>query len=248
MKTTQLVTTVSAEILRFHVRNLSPGILMNPGNDPDFVDKVLRQKQPQQAHTDWTVDQVATGKIYRSEKGADGSPGRMGFPMQNLISSLVGAGQYVKINKKQISTAKSTILFEFLDFPEDFIVFKNTDKDGNVPWKPSLFKGNLDSGGKKTAVAIVRPRIPHWEAMFTLRLDTKRKATRETVIELVETAGRKIGLCDWRPTCKGRFGRFVITKIEVLQITDEKVETPLIEYETNDAPMELVEMAGLAVK
>jgi hypothetical protein len=243
MKITQLITTVSAEMIRFHVKNLSPGILFNPGNDPNFVDKVLRQKQQQPAHTDWTIEQVSAGKIYRSEKGVDGSPGRMGFPTQNLISCLIGAGQYVKVGKKQISTAKSTILFEFLDFPEDFVAFKDTDEYGNVPWKPSLLRGNLDSGGKKTAVAIVRPRVPHWEAMFTVRLDTKRKATRETVIELIEVGGRKIGLCDYRPTCKGRFGRFVIKKIEVLPIKDEKVETPLVEYESNDAPAELLELA-----
>lgn len=245
MKTSELSVVVSAEMLQFHIKSLSPGMLQNPGNDPDFLDIVLRQKKPSQKRTDWTIQEEAGTKLYRSERGADGSPGKMGFPTQNIISCLIGSGRYVKSGKQQISTAKSTTLFEFLDFPEDFIVFKDTDKDGNIPWHGFLKKGNLDQGGKKTACPIVRPRIPHWEAVFTVRLDTKRKVSRDTIIQLVETAGRKIGLCDWIPIHKGRFGRFVITKIVVLPIKDVKISIPVVEYEIEDAPAELLKLAGV---
>lgn len=243
MKNSILSTVVSAEVLRFHLKSLSPGMLQNPGNDPDFLDIVLRQKQPSQKRTDWSVNEEAGTKLYRSEKGVDGGVGKMGFPTQNIISCLVGAGRYVKAGKKQISTAKSTILFEFLDFPEDFCVFKDTDQKGNIPSHGFLAKGNLDSGGKKVAVAIVRPRIPHWETTFTVRLDTKRGVSRDTVVALVETAGRKIGLCDWNPIHRGRFGRFVISKMEILPIQDSKIEIPVVEYELADAPAELRELA-----
>ena len=245
MKETIITTAVSAEFLRFHLKNLSPGMLQNPGNDPDFLDTVLRQKQPSQKRTDWTVQEEAGTKLYRSESEADDSPSKMGFPMQNLIACLVGAGRYVKSGKNQISTAKSTTLFEFLDFPEDFCVFKDVDKDGNIPYYGFLAKGNLDSGGKKVAVAITRPRIPHWETSFTVRLDTKRGVSRDTVVALVETAGRKIGLCDWNPIHRGRFGRFVISKMEILPVKDAKVEIPVVEYEAADAPVELRELAGV---
>ena len=243
MKETIITTAVSAEFLRFHLKNLSPGMLQNPGNDPDFLDTVLRQKQPSQKRTDWTVQEEAGTKLYRSESGADGSPAKMGFPMQNLIACLVGAGRYVKSGKNQISTAKSTTLFEFLDFPEDFCVFKDTDKDGNIPYYGFLAKGNLNSGGNKVAVAITRPRIPHWETSFTVRLDTKRGVSRDTVVALVETAGRKIGLCDWNPIHRGRFGRFVISKMEILPVKDAKVEIPVVEYDPSDAPADLRELA-----
>lgn len=232
-------------MIRAHLKSLSPGQLQNPGNDIDFLDIVLRQKKASAKRTDWSVEEEAGTKRYRSEAGADGSPGKMGFPTQNFIACLVGAGRYVKAGKQQISTAKSTILFEFLDFPEDFCVFKDTDKDGNIPWHGFLAKGNLDSGGKKVAVAIVRPRIPHWETTVTVRLDTKRGIKRETVIQMIETAGRKIGLCDWNPIHKGRFGRFIISKLEVLPIKDEKVEIPVVEYELTDAPAELKALAGV---
>ncbi len=245
MKTTTLTTVVSAEVLRFHLKSLSPGMLQNPGNDPDFLDIVLRQKQQSQKRTDWTVQEEAGTKLYRSEKLSDGSITKMGFPTQNLIACLVGAGRYVKSGKLQISTAKSTTLFEFLDFPEDFCVFKDIDKDGNIPWKGFLAKGNLDSGGKKVAVAITRPRIPHWETSFTVRLDTKRGISRDTVVALVETAGRKIGLCDWNPIHRGQFGRFIISKMEILPVKDAKVEIPVVEYEADDAPADLRALAGV---
>ncbi|KKU58617.1 MAG: hypothetical protein UX81_C0020G0001 [Parcubacteria group bacterium GW2011_GWA2_47_12] len=245
MKETIITTAVSAEFLRFHLKNLSPGMLQNPGNDPDFLDTVLRQRQQSQKRTDWTVQEEAGTKLYRSESEADDSPSKMGFPMQNLIACLVGAGRYVKSGKNQISTAKSTTLFEFLDFPEDFCVFKDVDKDGNIPYYGFLAKGNLDSGGKKVAVAITRPRIPHWETSFTVRLDTKRGVSRDTVVALVETAGRKIGLCDWNPIHRGRFGRFVISKMEILPVKDAKVEISVVEYDLSDAPADLRELAGV---
>ena len=242
MKTTTLTTVVSAEVLRFHLKSLSPGMLQNPGNDPDFLDIVLRQKQPSQKRTDWTVQEEAGTKLYRSESGTDGSPATMGFPTQNLISCLVGAGRYVKSGKLQISTAKSTTLFEFLDFPEDFCVFKDIDKDGNIPWKGSsketwTRRQKLLSPLPNRAFRTGRPRLRS--------AGHETEISRDTVVALIETAGRKIGLCDWNPIHRGRFGRFIISKMEILPVKDAKVEIPVVEYEADDAPADLRALAGV---
>ena len=67
----------------------------------------------------------------------------------------------------------------------------------------------------------------------------------DAVVKLVETAGRKIGLCDWRPAKKGRFGRFVITKIEVLPVIEKEEKAEEVEYTAATAPKELLELAGV---
>jgi len=49
---------------------------------------------------------------------------------------------------------------------------------------------------------------------FTLEIDEK-EVSPETIRQLVEVAGNKIGLCDFRPTRRGPFGRFEIAEWKV---------------------------------
>jgi hypothetical protein len=55
----------------------------------------------------------------------------------------------------------------------------------------------------------------------------------------VEVAGRKIGLCDWRPQKKGRFGRFTIGKIETFPFKEDKQIVQIVNYTENDVPEDL---------
>jgi hypothetical protein len=79
---------------------LSPGLLLNPAT-PELLD-ALRTKKQVQKRTDWSVEDEAGTKLYRSEEG------KMGLPTQNLMSCIINAGQHVKSGKKSLSTAKST--------------------------------------------------------------------------------------------------------------------------------------------
>jgi len=225
------------KLIRFTIASLSPGMLQNPATEQLLND--LRLGNRPQKRTDWTVEEEASAKLYRSENR------RMGVPMQNIMACIVLAGQYVKSGKKNLSTAKSTTVFDFLDFVEDFCVFQDCDEKGNVPWKPFLIKGNMDNKGSKTAVCITRPRIPSWSLNFTVRFDDKRGISDDTVAKLVETAGRKIGLCDFRPATKGCFGRFVIKKVETLPLKDEKQEIEQVIYTNENAPADLKDLAGV---
>lgn len=226
------------KLMRFTLRGLSPGMLLDPKTDE--VLEALRTKKSSQKRTDWTVEQEAGTKFYRSENG------RMGLPIANLVQCLVLAGQHVKTGKKQISTAESTILFDFLDFPEDFCEFLDLDEQGNLPWRPFKAGGQLKQRGSKTAVCIVRPRVLHWRLSFVIKFDDKREVSEETVIKLVTVAGRKSGLCAWRPGCKGRFGRFVIEKLEVVPIEEEEQVMERVDYAADEAPAELLALAKVA--
>ena len=236
------------KLIRFTITNLSPGMLQNPAT-PELLE-ALRTKTPIQKKTDWTVGEEAGTKLYRSENG------RMGVPMQNIMSAIVLAGQHVKSGKKAISTAKSTTVFDFLEFVEDFCVFDGcVDPSGgafpdpkfNIPWTPFPVKGTMHQGASETAVCIVRPRIPHWKLAFTVKFDDKRGVSQDSVEKLVEIAGRKIGLCDWRPAKKGRFGRFVISKVGVMTVSSEEYPIERAEYTKETAPAELLALLEIAV-
>jgi hypothetical protein len=119
------------KLIRFTLTSLSPGMLLNPAT-PELLE-ALRTKKQAQKRTDWTVEQEAGTKLYRSEHG------RMGIPTQNLMACIVNAGQHVKSGKKSLSTAKSTQIFDFLEFVDDFCEFLDLDDKGNVrAEKPSL--------------------------------------------------------------------------------------------------------------
>lgn len=220
------------KLIRFTLVALSPGLLLNPATS-ELLD-ALRTKKQVQKRTDWTVEAEAGTKLYRSEEG------KMGLPTQNLMSCIVNAGQHVKSGKKFLSTAKSTQIYDFLEFMDDFLEFLDLDENGDVPWKPFLVKGTMHTAGKETAVCITRPRILKWRIAFTVKFDDNREVDQSTLIKLVEIAGRKIGLCDWRPQKKGRFGRFVIEKVEILPFKEEKQDVQMVEYTSEDAPVDLM--------
>ena len=54
-----------------------------------------------------------------------------------------------------------------------------------------------------------RPRVDEWECPFTLDID-ESMFSPALVRAIVDDAGKKIGLGDYRPSRKGPFGRFVV--------------------------------------
>ena len=63
-------------------------------------------------------------------------------------------------------------------------------------------------------VKIARPRIRAWEATFTMMVDDE-KYDVNMLREIIEEAGKTVGLGPWRPSLKGPYGKFVITAFKV---------------------------------
>ena len=58
-----------------------------------------------------------------------------------------------------------------------------------------------------------RPRFDQWEVSFNLEYDTA--LLNETELrQVIDDAGSRVGLLDFRPEKKGPFGRFIVTKWE----------------------------------
>jgi hypothetical protein len=243
MKATTGTQTEAKKALKqlriYTLQSLSPGMLQNPKTEA-LLDS-LRTGKRLPAKKDWTIQEESSTKLYRSANG------KMGVPMQNIIASLMSAGQSVALKgKKMISTAKSTKLYDFLDFRTEFCEFLECDKDGNVPWTPFMIGGVMHQGANGVAVAITRPRIAHWTLDVPVIYDSEREVSEKSVDQLFEIAGRTIGICDWRPMNKGRFGRFVVKKVTILPIQEEKntIENVLLTAET--ASPEILALAGVS--
>lgn len=188
--------------VRCTIKSLSPGML--PNQMTPVLLESLRTGVRLPKMKDVSITEQAEAVLYKDENG------RLGIPVENLYACLVEAGRAIKLgqagsSKKMVSNADSTELFSFLEIEEEFLWFpKGTE------WRPFPHRGRLKDKAR-TAVCIVRPRIPHWELTFHCLVDGNLFGANR-LPELLTRAGRSIGLCDWRPGCKGRFGRFVVTE------------------------------------
>jgi hypothetical protein len=148
-----------------------------------------------------TLREEADAKVHRMPEG------QPHIPVYMLMSCFIGAGQFVRMDgKRQISTAKSTILPGLL-----------TIEDRWLPLQPGTYEvdiaqGRNPNGGE--AVCIVRPRFDEWAFDLTLSVD-QSQVSLAVIRELVDIAGSRVGLGDFRPKCKGTFGRFKVVKWEI---------------------------------
>lgn len=188
------------------IEGLSP-MLMNPMSEKT-LDELLTGNRAR-VDKDRLPEDIAKDRIYRDNEG------KMAIPMINLIGALKHAGRAVKHGKKAISTATTTTLFSFLEFPDEFIYFDGADENGEISWRPDKRRGVMKNGASQVAVCIVRPRFDQWG--FTIKVNLDESLSKpETVKALFVEAGRNAGLCDFRPSKNGPFGRFKVVKFEAV--------------------------------
>lgn len=197
-------------------RSVGPGLLMNPMTDETL--EGLRTGVHEPKRRDITSEEEAESKLYKDASGV------IGIPVENLSACLCGAGRHVKNGTppRQISTATTTTLYSLLSIREGFLPLSDGN-GGQAAWIVDKKRGQMKVKNEKIAVCLVRPRFNLWGISFTLEVDEK-EVKPETVKQLVEIAGKKIGLCDFRPTCKGPFGRFEIAEWQVNGKDSKKTE------------------------
>ena len=191
-------------IVNVYCRNLSP-LLMNRMSESTLEGLRTKVKAPKAAKigTTRTPREEAQEKVY-THGGAPMLPG------ENLMSCLIAAGCFMRLDaKRQISTAKSTLLPGLMSLLTPVIPLLVPNTDGEAKWEADVRKGTNPNGGE--AVAICRPRFDAWSIAFRIDIDTQ-EIGENVIRELVDKAGRRIGLGDFRPQRKGIFGQFVVEK------------------------------------
>lgn len=133
------------------------------------------------------------------------------IPGPNAFRCIIDAGKFLKSGKSKITTQKSSLVPSFLAIEElecPLTVDGKRTKDFEVDSRSVVIPS---TGGR---IMAHRPRLDVWTLGFTLGLDEK-EADLSITRTLVDYAGSKIGLGDFRPDRKGPFGKFKVVLWEV---------------------------------
>lgn len=149
-----------------------------------------------------TPRERAEKKLYVDEKGVIHVPG------VNIFRSLIDAGIYHKAGKSKITTQKSSIVPAAMSLEEITCPIINPN-GGDSQWEVDSRSVVIPSTGGR--IMAHRPRFDRWRLAFTIEYDPGMFAPT-LVRTLVDDAGRRVGLGDFRPARKGPFGKFVVTK------------------------------------
>lgn len=145
-----------------------------------------------------TPREIAESKLYR---GHTGTPM---IPQPNLFRCIIDAGTYFKAGKSKITTTKSSLIPACLAIDEIEIPIQHRE-----PWTIDTRAVRIPSTGGR--ISTHRPCFHDWRLTFNLGLDDS-VIHLKLLREIIDTAGKRIGLGDFRPACKGPFGRFVVTE------------------------------------
>ena len=200
---------------RFQVtlKSTSPLLLNRMGDDELLGLRDKTRKKSKVAAKPSLFDE-AKSKLHLN---GDGNPC---VPQPMLMGSLINAGVFIRLDqKRQLSTAKSTLLpgLLVLEAPSFPLLMPDSKKEeskwGLAPWHYDVRKGKNPNGGE--AVCLVRPLFEIWAITFSVLLDTE-ELPEDTYRKLFELAGRRIGIGDYRPMCKGTCGMSAITRWQCL--------------------------------
>ena len=145
----------------------------------------------------WAADEQAKWAEYR-----DPVTDELYIPGINIQRCLIAAGTYSK-GKGRASLQKSVAAC-VLVFPECCSLgTKRYTVDSRPVRIPS-------TGGR---IMRHRPRLDNWECHFRVEYDAEILSESQ-VREVVDNAGTRVGLLDFRPECKGPFGRFMVRSWE----------------------------------
>lgn len=148
-----------------------------------------------------TPREQAEPRLYTSASGAPILPG------PNVFRGLIDAGQFHKIGRRQVTSAKSSLVPAGIQLVEIECPIINPF-GGKPEWEvDSRSVVNPSTGGR---MMCHRPRFDAWKIEFTLKIDDDRMFDEALCRSLVEDLGRKIGLGDFRPARNGPFGRSMI--------------------------------------
>jgi hypothetical protein len=151
-----------------------------------------------------TPGEQAEPKLYLTKEGK----GKPYLPGQNLYRAIIDAGIFHKDGKRQLTTGKTSLITGgvLMEDVECLLTGSSWEVDSRPVVNPST-RGRM---------MCHRPRFDKWSCEFTLEVDEAMYST-DLVRDLVDDAGKRIGVGDFRPACKGLFGRFVVTKWEILE-------------------------------
>jgi hypothetical protein len=154
-----------------------------------------------QARSRGTPREQAEAYLYLSS-GSNGKKQVPIIPQPNLLACIREGGRFFKSGRSKITTQKSSLIpacVDILEMEIPIIHDKPWDVDRRVVRIPT-------TGG---CIWCYRPVFYDWKLKFTVDLDTELLSVK-LFREIVDAAGKRIGLGAFRPDCKGPFGKFLV--------------------------------------
>ena len=182
-------------LINVTIEGISP-LLMHKMNDAALEDGAKTALRGEKLGRRETAEQVA----YKLPDGT------LYIPYEWVVGAMTEAGRNIKLGKKQISTASSSLVPAAIHPTET--EFSLGTKHFEVDTRPVKIPA---TGGR---VLRHRPRLDKWKTSFTLDVEDDIFAA-QTVRQLLDDAGKRIGIGDFRPAKRGPFGRFVVTAWKV---------------------------------
>jgi hypothetical protein len=132
------------------------------------------------------------------------------IPQPNLFRCIIDAGTFFKAGKSKVTTQKSSLIPACVEIHG--IELPLESKEG---WQVDTRAVRIPSTGGR--ILCHRPSFNDWRISFTAEVDTSM-ITVKLFREIVDAAGKRIGLGDFRPATKGPFGKFVVTSWKELEV------------------------------
>lgn len=132
------------------------------------------------------------------------------IPAPNLFKSLMEGGRFFKNGRSKITTQKNSLIPAAVELMgiDNAAELPIESKDG---WEVDTRAVRIPATGGR--ILCHRPIFHEWALECEITVDEEEMHPK-LVREVFDAAGRKIGLGDFRPDCKGMYGKFVITKWE----------------------------------
>jgi hypothetical protein len=135
--------------------------------------------------------------------------GSLYIPGPNIFACIIAAGTFHKAGKSKVTTQRSSLIPAGMAVQE--IICSLGTKEFEIDSRSVVIPA---TGGR---IMCHRPRLDRWSVKFTLETD-ESMFSPEFVRLLVDDAGNKVGLGDFRPARKGPFGRFSVVGWKVEKI------------------------------
>ena len=181
---------MATQIVIFKITGLSPVLMNNPACMEQGTGTEV--KKPQK----YPKEEEARKRLYLNDKK------ELYLPSIAFTNSLWEGSAYIKFGK---ATARSIISSSVFAIEDTVILLhKKTGKP--------IKKYDIDSRWvvvNKARIIRHRPCIKDWQVLLPLEFDTDF-VEPASVLPLFQRAGKIIGVMDFRPACRGSFGRYAV--------------------------------------
>lgn len=178
------------ETYKATIQGISPLLMNRPS-------ELIAEKSKERKTGNETNEEQAKKKLYEIN-------GTIYQPATHLQGCLIEAGKHLKVMGKGSSKATYSKIVGYAVEVNPFEINHKRTK-----WETFSVLAVNPSTGRR--ILLNRPMLRDWELDFEVTFDDT-EISQEILKQLFDIGGRIVGIGDWRPGKKGRFGKFQVTK------------------------------------